>query len=141
MLKIFLYVILRKGERNVLLPLPDTHQTSSFMNVMQSTISPLYLSALLLLLSAFLNGRLNFFSFSFFFVVRCFNCRGQGHKAKDCPSAKIRWRAVKRRREEENEEKRTKKRREGGERKRERGQVVHYHFHGNLSHVRFGGHR
>ena len=74
MLKIFLYVILRKGERNVrnvLLPLPDTHQTSSFMNVMQSTISPLYLSALLLLLSAFLNGRLNFFSFPFFFFFFC----------------------------------------------------------------------
>ena len=37
------------------------------------------------------------------------------------------------------EEKTTKKRREGGEKKPERGQVVHYHFHGYLSHVRFGG--
>ena len=127
-----------------MLTLPDKHQISYFMTVMQSPIpehqstrrSPLYLSALLLLVSVFLNGRLNFL---FFLVVRCFNCRGQGYKAKDCPSAKIRWRAVNRRRDEKNKEKRTKKRKEGGERKPERGQMVHYHFHGNLSHVRFGG--
>ena len=44
------------------------------------------------------------------------------------------------RRKERGEEDKEKER-EGGGRKQERGQVVHYHFHGNLSHVRFGGHR
>ena len=65
-----------------------------YLSKSQHRRSPLYISALLFLVSVFLNGRLNFL----FFVVCCFNCRGQGHKAKDCPSAKIRWRTVKRRR-------------------------------------------
>ena len=81
-------------------------------------------------MNVFLNGRLNFLFFcGMLLQLPWTRPQGQGLPLSENSLEDSK----------KKEEKTTKKRREGGEKKPERGQVVHYHFHGYLSHVRFGG--
>ena len=65
-----------------------------------------------------------FFSVCLFTIVRCFNCRGRGHKARHCPSARIRWRGRRRANNRPSVEDRQMVRNE-------------YHFHQKVENVSF----